>query len=200
MKAYTNIRKKLAIYGGIALAVLGAGGALAWPAVRCGGMLGAVGGCLIGAAALILAAIILAPVLAEICANLAVSGLNRLIMPEDHYDRPQPAYSVPEGRVKSGDFEGAMALYEQIAADYPKEIRPWMAMMETTVARMHDRKRADELLRRALVCFPDKKTQRLLEENHHAMVSLLQPHPDWYQPGPRHLPERRRTEPPAPHS
>lgn len=68
-------------------------------------------GCLIGSA------VIIAPYLASLLAK----PMGRLFYSGEQFDRPQPMYSIPEGKRKSGDYQEAFDGFQKIANEYPQE-------------------------------------------------------------------------------
>lgn len=90
---------------------------------------GVPGGLLLIVAAhgvLIVGAILLAKPLAGRIGDLTAN----LFMPGERHTRPQPMYSIPEGRLAAGDYQGALEAYAELAAAHPREIVPHLRMME----------------------------------------------------------------------
>lgn len=190
MNIYSGIWKRLLfrLLFGAPLLVIGA-----VVMVRGGGggsMAGAFVTCLFGAALIILGAILLAPPLAELVANTAMKGFFSLIFPDRRFERPQPNYSIPEARVKAGQYGEAMALYEKLAAEYPGEVRVYVEMVDLAAVRLHDSARAEAILRRGLAAVQDPEGRKALERSGRAILSRLDPDPEW-----RH---RRKLQPPPP--
>ena len=75
---------------------------------------------------LIVAGIILAFPVAGFFGDLMAN----LFLPGERHDRPQPMYSIPEGRMVAEDFPGALEAYAELAAEHPTEIAPHLRMME----------------------------------------------------------------------
>lgn len=76
--------------------------------------------------ALIVAAILMAKPLVGWIGDLTAN----LFMPSARHDKPQPMYSIPEGRMAAEDYTGALEAYEELAAEHPTEIVPHLRMME----------------------------------------------------------------------
>lgn len=75
---------------------------------------------------LVLAAILLAkPVV-----GLFGDWMATLFMPGERFSRPQPMYSIPEGRMAAEDYPGALEAYAALAAEHPMEIAPHLRSME----------------------------------------------------------------------
>lgn len=75
---------------------------------------------------LIVAGIILAFPVAGFFGDLMAN----IFMPGERNDRPQPMYSIPEGRVAAEDYAGALEAYAALAAEHPTEIASHLRMME----------------------------------------------------------------------
>jgi hypothetical protein len=75
---------------------------------------------------LVVAAILLAKPFAGMIGDLMAN----LFMPGERNNRPQPMYSIPEGRLAAEDYAGAVEAYAELAAEHPTEIAPHLRMME----------------------------------------------------------------------
>ncbi|MEX1044703.1 MAG: hypothetical protein WEC73_01120 [Chthoniobacterales bacterium] len=76
------------------------------------------------------ALIVAALLLARPMAGLLGDWMSGLFMPGERHSRPQPAYSIPEGRMAREDYAGALEAYAELAAEHPEEIAPHLRMME----------------------------------------------------------------------
>ena len=85
-------------------------------------------------AALVVAAILLARPLA----GLVGDWFSGLFLPGERFDKPPPMYSIPEGRMAAEDYTGALAAYEELAAQHPAEIAPHLRMMEIHLRNFRD--------------------------------------------------------------
>jgi hypothetical protein len=74
-----------------------------------------------------------------------------LFMPGAHHDRPQPMYSIPEGRMAAEDYAGALEAYTELAAAHPEEIAPHLRMMEIWLRVYRDPEAAQTIHANALV-------------------------------------------------
>ena len=110
-------------------------------------------------ALLIIAAIFLAKPLAGIFGDWA-SGL---FMPGARHSRPQPMYSIPEGRMTAEDYAGALEAYAALAAEHPEEIAPHLRMMEIWLRVYRDADSARVILDNALVSIKGKKNKAKFE-------------------------------------
>jgi hypothetical protein len=97
-------------------------------------------------AALLVAAIILAKPIAGLIGDMIAN----LLMPGERHARPQPMYSIPEGRMVAEDYAGALEAYEQLAADHPEEVAPHLRMMEIWLRHFNDPAAARTIHRNAL--------------------------------------------------
>ncbi len=75
---------------------------------------------------LLVAAILLAGPIAGWIGDL----MSNLFMPGERHTRPQPMYSIPEGRMAAEDYAGALEAYAELAAAHPREIAPHLRRME----------------------------------------------------------------------
>lgn len=124
--------------------------ALAAAAIATGAwfLLGAVhvGQMLVGLAFFLLAAVLLAPPLARLLSE----PLGSLFWPKRYYDKPQPIYGIPRAKRLRGLPEDALLGYEQIAAEHPHEIQPWLDMIDIALTDLHDPERANLLYQRGI--------------------------------------------------
>jgi len=80
----------------------------------------------------------------------------------EKFDRPQPMYGVPMALRKSGKYEAAMSAYEDVAADYPGEIKPYLEMIDMALSDLKDPARADSVYQRAVLLFEDEEDRKKL--------------------------------------
>jgi len=74
--------------------------------------------------------IVAALFMAKPIAGLFGDWMSGLFMPGERHSRPQPVYSIPEGRMAKEDYAGALEDYAELAAEHPEEIAPHLRMME----------------------------------------------------------------------
>lgn len=96
--------------------------------------------------ALIVAAILAAKPLVGWLGDLA----SNLFMPSAQHDKPQPMYSIPEGRMAVEDYTGALEAYAELAAEHPTEIVPHLRMMEIWLRVYQDIEAAQTIRENAL--------------------------------------------------
>jgi hypothetical protein len=126
-----------------------------------------------GMAAFITGALILAPPLAGLCAE----STGNLFWPDDHYDRPQPAYSIPQSKRARGLYAEAMAGFEKIAGEHPQEVQPYVEMIEIAIVNLHDPERARAVFHRGASILRKEEDRATLERMYHAIRTRLQSRP-----------------------
>jgi hypothetical protein len=126
--------------------------------------------------ALIVGAILLAKPLAGCLGDL----LANLFMPDERHARPQPMYSIPEGRLAAGDCNGALEAYAELAAAHPREIVPHLRMMEIVRRAGGDAGEVRRVRDRALVAIKGRGNRkrfaaaaRVLLDEHGAETRLI---------------------------
>jgi hypothetical protein len=85
--------------------------------------------------------------------------MSGLFMPGDRHSRPQPVYSIPEGRMAKEDYAGALEAYAELAAEHPEEIAPHLRMMEIWLRVYQDPAAAQTIRDNALVTIKGKKNK-----------------------------------------
>lgn len=105
--------------------------------------------------ALIVGAILLARPLAGWIGD----WMSGLFMPGERHSRPQPMYSVPEGRMAAEDYAGALEAYAALAAEHPGEIAPHLRMMEIWLRVYRDPEAARTVRDNALLSIRGKKNR-----------------------------------------
>jgi hypothetical protein len=136
---------------------------------------GAAGGWLaaprlmLGLALLVAAAIIVAPALARLVAETTGS----LFYPDRRFDGPQPMYGVAQSLRAKGQYEEAMAAFGKIAEEHPREVRPYLEMMDVAATNLQDRKRTDLVLQKGMLAVGNEDDQRMLVRMHEAIVSRM---------------------------
>jgi hypothetical protein len=105
---------------------------------------------------LVVAAIILAKPVAGWFGDLTAN----LFMPGARNDRPQPMYSIPEGRMAAEDYAGALEAYTELAAAHPEEIAPHLRMMEIWLRVYKDPEAAQTIQANAMVTIKGRKNRQ----------------------------------------
>lgn len=86
-----------------------------------------------------------------------------LFMPSARHDKPQPMYSIPEGRMAVEDYEGALAAYAEMAAEHPTEIVPHLRMMEIWLRVYRDLEAAQTIRDNALQVINGEENKKQFE-------------------------------------
>ncbi len=122
--------------------------ALAGLAVMVGGLrtggLAAAGAMLLAAACFIGAGLLMAPWVAARAGGAA----GTIFFPDRRFDRPQPMYSLAEGKRTQGKPREALAEYERILLEHPADVRCYIAMMDIAARDLRDPALAEGYFRR----------------------------------------------------
>jgi len=86
-----------------------------------------------------------------------------LFMPSAKHDKPQPMYSIPEGRMAVEDYEGALEAYTEMAAEHPTEIVPHLRMMEIWLRVYQDLEAAQTIRDNALQTISGEENKKQFE-------------------------------------
>ena len=134
---------------------------------------GNIGGAFIGCAAFIMGAVIVAAPLAELIAEPA----GNLFWPSARYDRPQPAYSIPQSKRARGLYEEAMAGFEEIAGEHPQEVQPYVEMIDIAIVNLHGPERAKAILQRGFFILKKDEDREALVRMYCAITTRLNSRP-----------------------
>lgn len=113
---------------------------------------------LVGIPMIALAAIIAAPSIARDLVDRVVDFFTY----SEKFDRPQPMYGKAMALRKNRQYEEAMAAYEEIAEDYPDEIKPWLEMIDMSLRELGDPERAERIYQQGVLQFGDEKNRERL--------------------------------------
>ena len=130
---------------------------LLWRAGLQGGLFEAFGVALVGMAAMIAGAIIVAGPLAEI-----VGGCVGTLFWSNEKASPMPVYSISEAHLKREQYKEAMDGFERIAEEFPEEFRPYQAMIDIALVHLKDRERAKSVYQRGLESLKKPEERELL--------------------------------------
>ena len=108
---------------------------------------------------LVLAAVLLAKPVAGFFGDWMAT----LFMPGERNSRPQPMYSIPEGRMTAEDYPGALEAYAALAAEHPMEIAPHLRMMEIWLRIYRDPEAARTIRANALQSIRGRGNRRKFE-------------------------------------
>jgi hypothetical protein len=107
--------------------------------------------------------IVAALFIAKPLAGLLGDWMSGLFMPSDRHSRPQPVYSIPEGRMAKEDYPGALEAFAALAAEHPEEIAPHLRMMEIWLRVYKDPESARIIRDNALLTIKGKKNKAKFE-------------------------------------
>jgi len=130
-------------------------------------------GILFGYPAWILAAVWIAFPIAGLLAGPVVGFL----FSYGTFDKPQPAYSIPESLRMKNKLAEALQAYQALAEKFPQEVRPWAEMIRLAHVDMKDTTLAEQLLSRGLAKLRKRKKREELERIARAVMSLSQEAP-----------------------
>ena len=151
---------------------------------------------LFGLAFMVAAALVFASPLARVFFG---EPMATLFYPAEHFDGPQPMYSIPESKRKSGLFEEALAGYGKIAGLYPGEVRPYLAMMEIAIVDLKDPERGARIYEKGMSLLTKPEDQQALAAFYIAHCSRLAGPPEWLKQAQEKLiaPKRPEGGPPS---
>jgi hypothetical protein len=130
---------------------------------------GAVPQLLLGIALFVMAAIIIAPSLARLLAE--PSG--NLFYPSMRFDGPQPMYSIPESKRKSGFPQEAFDGFHAISQEHPQELKPYIEMIDIAIMDMKSGDLALSTFRHGLQTLTDEQAKDSLSRMYKAISSRL---------------------------
>jgi hypothetical protein len=113
---------------------------------------------LVGFPMMVLSAIIAAPQITGALADWVVDFFSA----SEKFDHAPPMYGIPQGLRKSRRYEEAIAAYEDIAENYPKELKPHLEMIDIALADLKDEGRAELIYQRGVLLFEDEQSRRRL--------------------------------------
>jgi hypothetical protein len=121
----------------------------------------------------IIAACIIVPPILDLVASV---GLSSVLFP----DRPQdvvPLTSVAEGLVKQGEYEKALARYDEEVLKFSQHLDLRLAMIEVALVKMGDPERAEELYQTAMDALLDPADRGTLTRLYHDLRQSQRPLP-----------------------
>jgi hypothetical protein len=116
--------------------------------------------------------IIGACILAWPFARLIAESTGSLFYPSQSDPAP-PQYSIAESLVKAGRYQQALAKYEEIAACYPGETKPFIDMIEIAIVRLHDSDLAERIYDRGIRSLATDAQRETLSRMYVALRSTL---------------------------
>ena len=118
-----------------------------------------------------------AVLIARPIARLIAEPAGNLFYPGDSFSRPQPMYGIPESKRKKGFYEEAMADYEKIANDFPRELKPYIDMIDVAIVDLRDAGRANAIYQRGIAALKKAEDKETLARMYHAIRSRLNSQP-----------------------
>lgn len=131
----------------------------------------AAGPLMIGMALFVVAGIVIGPAVARLLAE----PWGSLFGPDEYYSEPQPMYGIPESKRKKGLQEEAIRGYQQIAARYPREVRPYIEMIDVAIVELNDIKRAHAFYEQGLAALRRKEDRDTLTRMYAAISTRIKP-------------------------
>ncbi len=106
----------------------------------------------------LLALIFMAPTIARRIAE----PFTELFFPNEHFEHPLPMYGIPQTKRKRRLYEEAIADLEQIAREYPEEVRPYQEMIDIVWTDLGDAQRAMQIYEQGLATLQGEKERETL--------------------------------------
>ena len=153
-----SLRRRISIRLLVALILLAASFRLMALAAEINDGFGSFPAVLLSMALLVLAVIILAPSIAR----GLVDKVADIFMYSEKFDRAPPMYGRPAALRKSREYEEAMAAYEEIAEEYPDEIKPYLEMIDMAMRDLNDPERAELIYQQGLLKFQNEEDRKRL--------------------------------------
>ena len=126
---------------------------LAWWLLSSGGLERAT----LGLVCLVAAGFIVGPGIA----GLLSEPVGSLFFPHSPARR-EPCRGIAETRRARGEYDAAIAAYEEVIAEVPGDVESWIAMVTIAFTHLRDPAHADALARRALLALRDDAGRRQL--------------------------------------
>ena len=164
-----NYREIMASLLKRAVPAIALGGLGWWLLAAASGGWGAIPRLLFGLACLVGTAIIVASPLSRLVAE--PSG--NLFYPGKRLSRSLPMYSIPESKRAKGLYEESIEGFEQIAADYPDEVKPYIEMIGISIVNLKDPERANEIFKRGVSLLKKEEDKEALARMYSAIRTRL---------------------------
>lgn len=87
-----------------------------------------------------------AVIVAKPLARLVAEPFGAIFFPNEHFDKPQPIFSIPEARRQEGKYEEAIEGFRSIVEEDPQELRGYVSMIDVAVVNLKDEARANDML------------------------------------------------------
>jgi hypothetical protein len=127
----------------------------------------------LGCALIIAAAVTMAGPVARLIAEPA----GNLFYPNRSDGRRQPAYSISESKRAKGLYEEAIAGFEQIASEFPDEVKPYIHIIDICIRNLKDPARANEVFQRGLASLKKEEERETLARMYSGIRTRLNSKP-----------------------
>lgn len=110
-------------------------------------------------------------IVARAIAALVAEPTGNLYMPAVHAEHPAPMYGIADARRAKGDYKGAMAYLDEIAAATPQEFAVYVKMIHIAAVDLHDLRRAEAAYQRGVKAMPTDGDKSALTVMYRALIS-----------------------------
>lgn len=87
--------------------------------------------------------------------------------------RPAPMYSIQEAKRAKGLYEEAISGFEEIAKEYPDEVKPYIEMIDIAIVNLQDPDRANEIYKLGISLLNNIEDKEALASMYRAIRSRL---------------------------
>jgi outer membrane protein assembly factor BamD (BamD/ComL family) len=125
--------------------------------------------------ALLLSSIsVLVPWIGVKIAQLIGNQAGKILYSGEEFDRPQPMFSIPEGKRKSGNYQEAFDGFQKIASEYPQALKAYVAMIDIAIVDLKNKKLADSVFHQGIATLGAKEDRDSLARMYMAISSRLE--------------------------
>ena len=117
--------------------------------------------------------IVLIPWTAQKIAQLIGNRAGKLFYSGEEFDRPQPMFSIPEGKRKNGYYKEAFDGFQKIAEEYPQELNAYIEMINIAIVDMKNKKLADSVFYHGIATLDNKAARDTLSKMYKVIGSRL---------------------------
>lgn len=105
-------------------------------------------------------------------AQLISLSSGSLFFPNQHFDKPQPVYGIPQSRRKEGRYEEALEGFRKIVDEHEEESAAWIQMIDIAITDLHDAGRAKQLYDEGMVRLRKEGNRNHLKTMYEAISSI----------------------------
>jgi hypothetical protein len=80
--------------------------------------------------------------------TLIAEPTGNMFYPGQRYDKRQPVFSVPQALRRKGEYAEALSMYQKLVEDDPRDIRPYIEMINIAIMDLNDVGLADSIVKR----------------------------------------------------